>query len=330
MRRRSLRPRSPRRRGRRPGVTKIGSMSSAISPVSSRRRRTSRRHRVVPRRRVEPDPARVPPRSSARCDEVGRPGLRAHPGSERQQSIGGPHVVNLDVVPVVTESRHWCRHRVTQAARMVGGPVVWVVPSGYRMVSCRSGPSVDVPTLVVDLVVVSGADRQEVVEVGAAAVAPPDDVMQFAVVVTHPAPGDRTRRSTARVVPGVGPGSPAGWCGRGSGCRGRATRPRYGPRRCGRRRHRRVRRGPARGSRRGSRTPWADRSVSGGVGVDDHQVLGSSRFAGSAAGEDQVGQRQRPQVILLRAGIGRTGVRRRRREQCFERCHAGGRRVGHR
>ncbi len=41
-----------------------------------------------------------------------------------------------------------------QAARMVGGPVDWTVPSGNRMVSSRLGPRVDVPARVVDLVVV--------------------------------------------------------------------------------------------------------------------------------------------------------------------------------
>jgi len=45
------------------------------------------------------------------------------------------------------------------------------------------GAEGDVPVGVVDLVVVPNADGQEVVEVRAASVAPPDDVMQFAAVV---------------------------------------------------------------------------------------------------------------------------------------------------
>ena len=59
--------------------------------------------------------------------------------------------------------------------------------------------------------------------------------------------------------------------------------------------------------------------VGGVVGVDDHHVLGSTRLGGAAAGQDQISQRQRPQMILFRAGIGRTRVRGRRREQRFER-----------
>ncbi len=45
------------------------------------------------------------------------------------------------------------------------------------------------------------AERQQVVEVGTAAVAPPDDVVEFAAVVVHRAAGDRA----ARVEPAKGP-----------------------------------------------------------------------------------------------------------------------------
>ena len=113
------------------------------------------------------------------------------------------------------------------------------------------------PSRVVDVVVVSGADGQEVVEVGAAAVSPPDDVVEFAVVVAHPAAGDRTGRVQPAECSALGPVRQACGAAEVRGCRGRAARPRYGPRRCGRRRHRRVRRGPATGPRRGSRTPCA-------------------------------------------------------------------------
>ena len=53
------------------------------------------------------------------------------------------------------------------------------------------GSEFDGPAVVVDLGVVSGADGDQIVEIGAAAVSPPDDVMQFAVVVADGAAGDR-------------------------------------------------------------------------------------------------------------------------------------------
>src|SRR5680860_1797868 len=53
----------------------------------------------------------------------------------------------------------------------------------------------DGPSVVVDLGVVVSADRQQVVEVGVAAVSPPGDVVEFAAVVscllyTSPSPRD--------------------------------------------------------------------------------------------------------------------------------------------
>ncbi len=52
------------------------------------------------------------------------------------------------------------------------------------------GSEFDGPAVVVDLGVVDAADGQQVVEVGAALVAPPDDVVQFAAVVGDGAAGD--------------------------------------------------------------------------------------------------------------------------------------------
>jgi hypothetical protein len=52
------------------------------------------------------------------------------------------------------------------------------------------GSEGDVPVVVVDVGVVDTADGEEVVEVGAALVAPPDDVVEFAAVVGDAAAGD--------------------------------------------------------------------------------------------------------------------------------------------
>ena len=49
------------------------------------------------------------------------------------------------------------------------------------------GSEFDDPAVVVDLGVMHRAHRQEIVEIGAALVAPPDDVVEFATVV-----GDRS------------------------------------------------------------------------------------------------------------------------------------------
>ena len=69
--------------------------------------------------------------------------------------------------------------------------MVWVVPSGSRRVSSRSGSEFDDPAVVVDVGVMVAADGDEVVEVGVSAVAPPDGVVEFAAVVADGAARDR-------------------------------------------------------------------------------------------------------------------------------------------
>ena len=57
------------------------------------------------------------------------------------------------------------------------------------------GSEFDDPVVVVDLGVMEAADGQKIVEIGGAAVAPPDDVVEFAAVV-----GDGAARDTAALV----------------------------------------------------------------------------------------------------------------------------------
>ncbi len=78
----------------------------------------------------------------------------------------------------------------------------WVVGALHGAVGESDGEfpveaEFDDPALVMNLVVVSNAHGQEVVEVGSAPVTPPDDVMQLAPVVVDAAAGDRTRRVPA-------------------------------------------------------------------------------------------------------------------------------------
>ena len=85
--------------------------------------------------------------------------------------------------------------RPDHPALVVGGAWLITVPSGRVTVSCRvRRVEVELPAVVVDPVVVPRAQRHEVVEIGAAAVAPPVDVMRLASVERHLAAGDRAGR----------------------------------------------------------------------------------------------------------------------------------------
>ncbi len=114
------------------GVTKIGSMSSAISPVSSRRRRTSPRHRVVPRRRrrtrsrTRPTPQQRTLRRSRPARSPGTPRQRAR-AIDRWSPCRQPRRRPVRCSGATTRG---AGTGVRQAARMVGGPVVCTVPSG--------------------------------------------------------------------------------------------------------------------------------------------------------------------------------------------------------
>ena len=75
----SSRPQSPS------GVTKIGSMSRAPTPVPSSRRRTSPGPRRRPRLRVVPHPHQPEPRRPGRRHNLRRLELRQHPRRQRQR-----------------------------------------------------------------------------------------------------------------------------------------------------------------------------------------------------------------------------------------------------
>jgi hypothetical protein len=100
-----------------------------------------------------------------------------------------------------------CLTRIWVRRRFVGWVVRWC-GSIRRGVGGEFsvGSEGDVPVVVVDVGVVDTADGQEVVQVGAALVAPPDDVVEFAAVVGDAAAGDgavlvqATQRAALRAV----------------------------------------------------------------------------------------------------------------------------------
>ena len=63
---------------------------------------------------------------------------------------------------------------------------------------------------MVDVLVMLLTDREQIVEVGAAEVAPPDDVVQFGAAVAHPAARGSHRSRRRRRERGVAPGWPVG------------------------------------------------------------------------------------------------------------------------
>src|SRR4051794_661183 len=65
---------------------------------------------------------------------------------------------------------------------------------GVADLQCAVGLEGELPVFVVDGMVVTHTQRQQIVDVGQSVVAPPDDVVQFAQIETGRTAGDRTRR----------------------------------------------------------------------------------------------------------------------------------------
>ncbi len=90
----------------------------------------------------------------------------------------------------------WAARRVGSPGRPSGGVAARGTCVANRSIGKGDGEFAvgaegDGPVVVMDVRVVSGADGEQVVEVGVAAVAPPGEVVQFAAVVLHGATGDR-------------------------------------------------------------------------------------------------------------------------------------------